>query len=66
MSFNRLIKKNNIIKAFSSVPKVEIEINNRKVKVDSGTTILQACSQIGVEVPRFCYHPELSVAGNCR
>jgi len=53
-------------RAFSSVPKVEVEINNRKVKVDSGTTILQACSQVGIEIPRFCYHSELSIAGNCR
>lgn len=45
---------------------VELEINNRKVKVESGTTILQACAQIGIEIPRFCYHERLSIAGNCR
>jgi len=43
-----------------------LEINNRKVKVNSGSTILQACSTIGIDIPRFCYHESLSIAGNCR
>jgi len=50
----------------SSVPVVEVEINNKKVKVPQGSTILQACLSIGVEIPRFCYHEALSIAGNCR
>jgi len=45
---------------------VEIEINNRKVQVKSGSTILQACASVGIDVPRFCYHERLSIAGNCR
>jgi NADH-quinone oxidoreductase subunit G len=47
--------------------------NNMKVTVDGvtvevapGTTILQACEEAGAEIPRFCYHERLSVAGNCR
>jgi hypothetical protein len=35
---------------------VEIEINGKKTKVPSGTTILQACATVGIEIPRFCYH----------
>lgn len=31
-----------------------------------GSTVLQACDAAGVEIPRFCYHPKLSIAGNCR
>jgi len=45
---------------------VEVEINNQKVKVKEGLTILQACATIGIDIPRFCYHEKLSIAGNCR
>lgn len=48
------------------VQKIDIEINNKKIKVPSGITILQACEQAGIEIPRFCYHEQLSIAGNCR
>ncbi len=41
-------------------------INDVEVKVAPGTSILEACHQHGVNVPYFCYHPELSIAGNCR
>ncbi len=41
-------------------------INDKEVTVDPGTSILEACRQHGVDVPYFCYHPELSVAANCR
>jgi NADH dehydrogenase (ubiquinone) Fe-S protein 1 len=47
-------------------PTIEIEVNNKKVKVDPGVTILQACAKVGIEIPRFCYHEQLSIAGNCR
>jgi len=49
-----------------TTPPVEIEINNQKTKVPSGSTILQACISVGIDIPRFCYHPSLSIAGNCR
>ena len=32
----------------------------------TGTTVLQACEIAGIQIPRFCYHDRLSVAGNCR
>lgn len=41
-------------------------INDEEVTVSSGTSILEACRTHGVDVPYFCYHPELSVAANCR
>lgn len=46
--------------------KVEVFIDDQSVLVDPGTTVLQAAAQIGVEIPRFCYHERLAVAGNCR
>jgi NADH dehydrogenase (ubiquinone) Fe-S protein 1 len=45
---------------------VNITINNKTVKVESGLTILQACESVGLQIPRFCYHERLSIAGNCR
>ena len=44
----------------------EIQIDGKTIKVDSGINILQACELIGIEIPRFCYHEKLSIAGNCR
>ncbi|MDX8407187.1 MAG: NADH-quinone oxidoreductase subunit NuoG [Mariprofundaceae bacterium] len=41
-------------------------INDEEVTVSAGTSILEACRAQGVDVPYFCYHPELSVAANCR
>ena len=46
------------------MPKVTID--NKEVNVENGITILQACENIGIEIPRFCYHERLSIAGNCR
>ncbi|WP_052045782.1 NADH-quinone oxidoreductase subunit NuoG [Candidatus Paracaedibacter symbiosus] len=44
----------------------KLTINNIPVEVENGTTVLQACEQLGIEIPVFCYHPRLSIAGNCR
>ena len=44
----------------------KLTINGTEVTVDAGTTVLQACEQIGIEIPRFCYHDRLQIAGNCR
>ena len=41
-------------------------IDGVSLEVEPGTSILQACEQLGIEVPRFCFHDKLSVAGNCR
>jgi NADH-quinone oxidoreductase subunit G len=44
----------------------KLTIDGKEIEVAPGTTVLQACEQIGVEIPRFCYHERLSIAGNCR
>ena len=44
----------------------KIFINEKPIKVDDGITVLQACEIAGIEIPRFCYHERLSIAGNCR
>jgi len=44
----------------------KITINNKEIDFDEGLTVLQACELAGVEIPRFCYHEKLSIAGNCR
>lgn len=46
--------------------KIEVFVDDKPVWVEPGTTVLQACAQVGVEIPRFCYHERLAVAGNCR
>ncbi len=44
----------------------KLTIDGTEVEVEAGLTLLQACEVIGVEIPRFCYHERLSIAGNCR
>jgi NADH-quinone oxidoreductase subunit G len=44
----------------------KIIIDGQEIEVDPAMTLLQACEQAGIEVPRFCYHERLSIAGNCR
>ncbi|MBT3907291.1 MAG: NADH-quinone oxidoreductase subunit G [Rhodospirillaceae bacterium] len=44
----------------------KLTIDGIEVEVENGMTVLQACEQIGIEIPRFCYHERLSIAGNCR
>jgi NADH-quinone oxidoreductase subunit G len=44
----------------------KLKVNDIEVEVEDGLTVLQACEKAGVEIPRFCYHEKLSIAGNCR
>ena len=44
----------------------KIIVNNKEVEFEEGMTVLQACELAGAEIPRFCYHERLSIAGNCR
>ena len=46
--------------------RIKVTVDGIDVEVEPGTTILQACEEAGAEIPRFCYHERLSVAGNCR
>ena len=43
-----------------------IIIDNKKIEFENGMTVMQACELAGIEIPRFCYHDKLSIAGNCR
>ncbi|RJL06252.1 NADH-quinone oxidoreductase subunit G [Paracoccus aestuarii] len=43
-----------------------IRIDGKDIEVDPNLTLIQACEQAGIEIPRFCYHERLSIAGNCR
>lgn len=43
-----------------------ISINDLLIWVKKGSTVIQACQAAGAQVPRFCYHDKLFVAGNCR
>ncbi len=45
---------------------LKLKVNDVEVEVEEGLTVLQACEKAGVEIPRFCYHEKLSIAGNCR
>ena len=44
----------------------KLTINGQTIEVERGTSILQAAEQLGIEIPRFCYHDKLSVPANCR
>jgi NADH-quinone oxidoreductase subunit G len=44
----------------------KLKVDGIEIEVENGTTLLQACETAGAEVPRFCYHERLSIAGNCR
>jgi len=46
------------------MPKVKVD--GVELEVPAGATVLQACELAGKEIPRFCYHERLSIAGNCR
>ena len=44
----------------------KVTVDGIELEIPNGSSVLQACEQAGVEIPRFCYHERLSVAGNCR
>ena len=45
---------------------IKLKVNEIEIEVEEGLTVLQACEIAGFEIPRFCYHEKLSIAGNCR
>ena len=45
---------------------ITIKVNQKEVSVNKNLTVMQACEIAGEEIPRFCYHDKLSIAGNCR
>lgn len=44
----------------------KLTINDQEIEVEPGTSLIQAAEQMGIEIPRFCYHDRLSVPANCR
>ena len=44
----------------------KLTVDGVEIEVPAGATVLQACELAGKEIPRFCYHERLSIAGNCR
>nr|QOW07437.1 NADH dehydrogenase subunit 11 [Labyrinthula sp.] len=45
---------------------MSVRVDGKEVKIKKGGTVIQACEKAGVEVPKYCYHERLLVAGNCR
>ena len=45
---------------------IKLTVDEKEIEVEEGCTVLQACEIAGEEIPRFCYHDRLSIAGNCR
>lgn len=45
---------------------LKVTIEGKTIEVEPGTTIIRAAAKAGIDIPHFCYHPGLSVAGNCR
>lgn len=45
---------------------IKLTIDGQEIEVSEGTTVYQACTKAGKEIPHFCYHERLKIAGNCR
>jgi len=45
---------------------VNITVDGKKVTAPAGTLLIEACKAVGIEVPSFCYYPNLSLQGACR
>ena len=46
--------------------KISLVIDGNSITVDQGTTIMEAAEELGIRIPRLCYHPDLSLMGSCR
>ena len=44
----------------------KLEIDGQEITVEDGLNLIQAAERLGIEVPHYCYHPGLSISGNCR
>ncbi|KAI1780564.1 NADH-ubiquinone oxidoreductase 78 kDa subunit mitochondrial precursor [Hypoxylon cercidicola] len=57
-------------RAFSATARrpaeVELTVDGKKVSIEAGSALIQACEKAGVTIPRYCYHEKLMIAGNCR
>src|ERR1700719_2542871 len=50
----------------SNVPMFNVQIDGVWHQFPKGTRVIEACAQLGIYIPRYCYHPKLSSPGNCR
>ncbi|KAE8375879.1 hypothetical protein BDV26DRAFT_266805 [Aspergillus bertholletiae] len=64
------VPKVNSLRSFATtaprLAEVELTIDGKKVSVEAGSALIQACEKAGVTIPRYCYHEKLMIAGNCR
>jgi NADH-quinone oxidoreductase subunit G len=44
----------------------KLTIDGKEIEIDNGLTVMQACESAGIEIPHFCFHKRLKIAGNCR
>ncbi|KAF2671888.1 NADH-quinone oxidoreductase [Microthyrium microscopicum] len=62
--------RGNVPRTFSSSSsrqaEVEITIDGKKIQIEAGAALIQACEKAGATIPRYCYHEKLMIAGNCR
>ncbi|KAI9158493.1 putative NADH dehydrogenase (ubiquinone) 78K chain precursor [Paramyrothecium foliicola] len=60
----------NVTRTFATTSRrnaeVELTIDGKKVSIEAGSALIQACEKAGVTIPRYCYHEKLMIAGNCR
>ncbi|PVU88207.1 hypothetical protein BB559_005677 [Furculomyces boomerangus] len=67
---NGLYQQKGFLRGFSTFGKlskeIELFIDGKSVSIEEGSSIIQAAEKAGVDIPRFCYHERLGVAGNCR
>ncbi|GAB0133838.1 hypothetical protein EsDP_00002232 [Epichloe bromicola] len=60
----------NASRTFATTPRrqaeVELTVDGKKVSIEAGSALIQACEKAGVTIPRYCYHEKLMIAGNCR
>ncbi|KAF2462371.1 hypothetical protein BDY21DRAFT_296120 [Lineolata rhizophorae] len=60
----------NAVRCFYATPQrpadVELTIDGKKVSIEAGSALIQACEKAGLTIPRYCYHEKLMIAGNCR
>ena len=45
---------------------IKLTIDGKEVATTKGKTVIEAATEIGIDIPHYCYHPKLSIAGNCR
>ena len=62
----RLVQRRSLGTTPARLALIELFVDGKAVQVEQGSALIQACEAAGVEIPRFCYHERLAVAGNCR